>query len=362
MNTQPYNIEIFDREFNLIQHSNVGSISYQYDYLSTVENSVFIEFNANVEKGDYIHVVNNIDDFFGVICAIAVNEQEQGYSEIKYRPFISLFDSQIIFDTTLQGSATSLEQAMANYITSYWINNADTEQNIPGLTVEIISTTQDWGFHLTSDVEDLTYTNINFMESIIKRAMTKYRVGLYSIPDYTNKTITLQVGVKSMNTTFNIEADLPSVMEKSVIINETSEDVNKLYVYDQTDMVTNVIYYKHTDGTYDQVDTDRITPVVYEIGSVLPSQDVSFADAAQEYADRTFDTDSYNNLIEITVKNDDELVMPANLTIGQLVNVITNGASYASILTGIERSDRTKLIYGTIRLELTKILRRSING
>jgi hypothetical protein len=359
---QPYNVEIFDRNFNLIQHSNVGTLEYKYDYLSIVENSVLIEFNENVEKGNYIHLINDVDDYFGVICAIQVNEKQQGYSEIKYRPFISLFDSQIIFDTDLQGSSTTLERAIGDIITSYWINNSDIEQNIPGLTVQTISDTSSWGFHIASDVKELHYTNINFMETIIKRSLTKYRVGLYAIPNYTAKTIVLQIGVKSLDTTFNIEADLPSVMEKSVIINENSEDVNKLYVYDQTDMQTNVIYYKHTDGTYDTSDTDRIVPVIYEIGSVLPSEEEPFSEMAQDFADRTFDTESYNNLIEITIKNDDTLVAPDHLTIGQIVNVITNGSSYASILTGIERGERTKLIYGTIRLELTKILRRQRNG
>ena len=359
---QPFNVEIFDRAFNLIQHSNVGTLSYKYDYLSTTENSILIEFNENVANGQYIHLMNDVDDYFGVISAVVVNEQQQGYSEIKYRPFISLFDSQIIFDTDTQGSGVSLEQTIANIITSYWISNSDTKQNIPGLTVSTISTTSSWGFHITSEQEGLHYANINFMESVIKRSLTKYRVGLYAVPNYTAKTITLQIGVKSSVNTLNIEADLPSVIKKNVVINENAEDVNKLYVFDQSDMQTSIIYYKHKDGTYDTTDADRITPVIFEIGSVTYTEEETFADAAKAYADKTFDVDSYNNLIEITVKNDDDLVMPNNLTIGQMVNVITNGASYASILTGIERSDRTKLIYGTIRLELTKILRRRNNG
>jgi hypothetical protein len=28
---QPYNVEIFDRNFNLIQHSNDGTLEYKYD-------------------------------------------------------------------------------------------------------------------------------------------------------------------------------------------------------------------------------------------------------------------------------------------------------------------------------------------
>ena len=353
---QPFNVEIFDREFNLIQHYNVGSIDYKYDYLSTMENSVLIAFNEDVKNGDYIRIKNNTDSYFGYISAIAVNEAEQGFSEIKFKPFISLFDSSILFDTTLQGSATTLEDMIADYITAYWISNADTEQNIFGLEVQTISSTSGWGFHITSDQKGLNKAVINFMTSIIRRSLTKYQVGLYAEPDFSNKKIVVKIGVKAPGTFF-IEADLPNVIEKSIIVNESTQDMNKLIIYDQANLVTNLIYYKHPDGTYDTTDYDRITPVIYSITSVAVSEGDTFADAAQDAADKQFDVDSYSNLIELTVQNEDALVMPDTLTIGQLVNVASNGTSYASILTGVERSDVTKLTFGTIRLDLTKILK-----
>ena len=353
---QPFNVEIFDRQFNLIQHYNVGAIDYKYDYLSTMENSVMIAFNENVQNGDYIRIKNNTDSYFGYISAIAVNEAQQGFSEIKFKPFISLFDSSIMFDTTLQGSATTLEQMIADYITAYWISNADSEQNIFGLEVQTISSTSGWGFHITSDQKGLNKAVINFMTSIIRRSLTKYQVGLYAVPDFSNKKIVIQIGVKAPGTFF-IEADLPNVVEKSIIVNESSQDMNKLIIYDQADLVTNVIYYKHPDGSYDTTDDDRITPVIYAITSVAVSEGDTFADAAQDAADKQFDVDSYSNLIELTVQNEDALVMPDSLTIGQLVNVASNGTSYASILTGVERSDVTKLTFGTVRLDLTKILK-----
>ena len=353
---QPFNVEIFDREFNLLQHYNVGSIDYKYDYLSTMENSVLVAFNENVKNGDYIRIKNNTDSYFGYISAIAVNEAEQGYSEIKFKPFISLFDASILFDTTLQGSATTLEQMIADYITAYWISNSDSDQNIYGLEVQTISSTSGWGFHITSDQKGLNKAVINFMSSIIRRSLTKYQVGLYAEPDFSNKKIVIKIGVKAPGTFF-IEADLPNVVEKSIIVNESTQDMNKLIIYDQADLVTNVIYYKHPDGTYDTTDDDRITPVIYAITSVAVSEGDTFADAAKDAADKQFDVDSYSNLIELTVQNEDALVMPDTLTIGQLVNVASNGTSYASILTGVERSDVTKLTFGTIRLDLTKILK-----
>ena len=353
---QPFNVEIFDRSFNLIQHYNVGAIDYNYDYLSTVENSILIEFNENVQKGDYIRIVNNTDSYFGYISSIAVNEAIQGYSELRFKPFITLFDAPILFDTTLQGSATTLEQAIADIITAYWINNADTEENIYGLEVETISSTNSWGFHITSDQKGLNKAIINFMTSIIRRSLTKYQVGLYAEPDFTSKKVKISIGVKAQNV-FYIEADLPNVIEKSIIVNETTEDMNKLVIYDQADLTTNTIYYKHPDGTYDTIDDNRITPVIYGITSVSVAEGDTFADVAQDAANKQFDTDTYSNLIEITVQNDDAIVMPETLTIGQTVNVISNGTSYSSILTGVERSTKTKLIFGTIRLDLTKIIK-----
>ena len=122
-------------------------------------------------------------------------------------------------------------------------------------------------------------------------------------------------------------------------------------------MSTNIVYYKHTDGSYDTSNTDRITPVIFNMTSVAVVTGSTFAAAAKDAADKQFDVDSYSNLIELTMVNDDMLIMPTTIAIGQAVQVITNGASYTSILTGIERSTKTKLIFGSIRLDLTKILK-----
>lgn len=361
LNMQPYNVEIFDRDFNMVQHYNVGNIEYKYDYLSTVENSVFIAYNEQVKKGDYISIKNDQDSYFGYISSIAVNEVVQGFSEIRFKPFISIFDAPIVFDTDLQGSSTSLEDMLASYIRAYWISSSDAYENIRGLSVSTISTTMGWGFHITSDQQGLHSAIINFMSSLIRRSLTKYQVGLYVTPDFMNKTISIEIGNKAMSS-FYIEADLPNVVEKSIIVNETTEDINKLVIYDQADLTTNVTYYKHPDGSYDTSDSDRISPVIYGITSVATSEDTAFSDAAQDAADKQFDVDSYSNLIEITVQNDDELIIPKRMTIGQIVNVVSNGTSYGSILTGVERGVKTKLIFGTIRLDLTKILKEGLKN
>lgn len=363
---QPYNVEIFDRDFTLRQHYNVGDVKYSFDYLSTVENSVLVAFNESVQNGDYIHLSNGSRTFFGIITGIDIDKAAAGHSTIRYRPFSHIFDAPIMFDTDLQpgsgsGSTKSLEDVIADIITEYWISNDDDEQNIKGLTVKATSSTTDWGLHLTSDVQGLHKTIINFTTSIIQRAMSRYRIGVYIEPDFIKKEIAVTVGVKD-NIPFVIEADLPNIIRRTVLLNETTKDNNKMVIYSNEDYESKIIYYKHPDGTYDTEDRDRIIPVVYGMTGVTPGDEHPFEEVAKESADKALDRESYNNLIEITVLNSDALVTLEADDIGKLVDVKTNNAIYPSILTGIVYESTKKLIFGTIRIELTKILKEARNG
>ena len=70
----------------------------------------------------------------------------------------------------------------------------------------------------------------------------------------------------------------------------------------------------------------------------------------------------YNNLIEIEVMNDDGLVQPQKLQIGQQATIIRNNTAYQTMLTGKKVSDTTILVFGAVRLELTKKLKRRITS
>lgn len=358
---QPYNVEIFGKDFSFKQHYNSGRISYKYDYISPVENTITIAHDPNVSKGDYIRIVNDEEEFFGIIKGIAVGGKTNEISKIKFAPFESIFKEKILFDTTLQGSNKTLEEMIAMYITHYWINNADDVQNIPGLIVETISSTTDWGFHLTSDVQGLNKTIINFMTVIIKHSLTKYQVGLYIEPNFKEKKIVVKIGKKNTSI-FRIETHLPNVIKKNIVLNETTEDVNKLILYSSENLEDCIIYYKHPNKTVDTINKDRIVPVIYDIQTVATRENETFEESAEKIAAKVFDTESYNNLIEVTVLNDDDLVNAKKISIGQEVLVISNNNEYSSILTGYEKGTKTKLIFGTIRLELTKILKGEQNG
>jgi hypothetical protein len=76
------------------------------------------------------------------------------------------------------------------------------------------------------------------------------------------------------------------------------------------------------------------------------------------YAANIFNVSKYKNLIELTIPRGDPLIKPYSLSSGQTVNVIYKGVTYPSVYTGFSflKNGLMKLIFGTIRVELTKIL------
>lgn len=360
----PYNVEIFDRDFNFKGHANIGQINYNEDYLSPEDNTITIRYNSNVKKSDFIRIWRGSEQYSGVVTDVTtgsgVNSAlvSKNLMTVSYMPFIRLFDIDVLFDTDLQGGNISLEQYIANTITEYFINNSDTYQNIPGLSVSVLTNTMNWGFHLTSVVEGQHYTVVNFLNSILVRAMEKYQVRLLFDVDFEAKTISVKVGKNQLAQKI-IEADLPNIINRSIVLHANSNDTNKLIVFDMSDVMTSKTYYLHSDDSYSSEDVDRVVPVVLEIAGVVPNESESFDTMADEYASNLFNSISYNNLIELEMLNDDELVNPKALEIGQTLNVISGGESYSTILTGRRIGETTTLICGTVRLDLTKIL---LNG
>lgn len=354
-----YNVEIFDRSFNLLCHTNAEIEEYSEDYLSPETNEVEV-FNCNASKGDFIRIKNRQNEYFGIITSI--ESQSEKMMTITYGSFLKLFDTDILFDTDLQGGTISLEQTIANIITRMFISNSDSEMNINGLSVTTHGSTSDWGFNLKSDTEGKHHCIINFYDVIVARSLEKYDVVIRVIPNVQQKTIQLIVG-KITDGIVKIESDLQNVVEKNIIIKETNNDVNKLVVFNTENYTSVRVYYLHPDGRYDMNNSNRITPVVQDIKGTAPEMEgttvkKTFAKMADSEAAEVFGSINYNNLIELVVLNDDSLVKPYDLSIGQAVDICSKGNIYRSILTARTVAKQTTLTFGTIRLNLTKILKR----
>lgn len=384
---KPYNVEIFNRQFELLAHTNVDDIKIDYDYLKPNESTIQIRLTGfydtfaaqavipeggmlralsipaleglmdEVGVGAYIRLQRDDTDIFGVITSITTADDPL-LTNIGIQPFPSaIFATEILFDTNQQGTV-ALETVIANLITDSWISNADTLQNIPGLTVTTTSSTVAWGMNLKSDTEGMHHCIIDFYDVLIRRALEEYGIAIHTSVDFQNGAINLTIG--KVVGTQTIEADLPNVFDRTFLINESSKNTNKLDVYNSADYTSTIIYYKHTDGTYSTTNTDRLYPVVREVQGVPVEEGQTFAQAAASVAASVFGEVTYNNLIEIKCLYDDELIRPKELEIGSVVTVIHEGNAYASILTGYQLENNVvNLIFGSIRADLTKLLRRN---
>ena len=357
---KPFNVEFFSQSYVLKHHTNIDRVSFSYDYLSPKSNTIQIGFSEEYSIGDYLRIYRDDESYFGRVKGITIVNTAGTAASVEYEPFETLFQREIMFDVTQQGTK-SIEQTIADAITAWWISNSDTAQNVPGLNVTITSSTA-WNFQLQPAVEGLNYRTVNLYDQIIVPAMTRLGVGVYVAPDPYNQQIDVTIG-KTDAAVYTVEANLPNVIISNIVLNETNEDTNKLIVYDATNLTDTIVYYKHPDRSYDTQNRDRITPVIYAITTVTPNEQDTFADLAAREAAKLFENTSANNLIELTVLNDDDLVGARTMQIGQTVIIVSDGVSYPSLLTGREVGTVTRLIFGTIRIDLTTILKqRSANN
>lgn len=353
---KPFNLEVFDRQFNLLAHTNVETVEIDYDYLKPNDSEVTARLSMDgINIGDYIRFTCDDTELFGVITSLDAADDIL-LTNIGFQPFpAGVFSTSILFDTNKQGTV-ALETVIADLITASWISNADSSQNVPGLSVTTTTSTVSWGMNLKSDTEGMHHCIINFYEVLIARAMSEYGIAIQAEADFEAQTVALTIG--KVNAPQTIEVDLPNVFEKSLLINEASKNTNKLDVYNTANYTTVITYYLHPDGTYNTTNADRITPVVREIQGAAADDGQTFPQAAASAAASVFGETTYNNLIEVTCTYDDALIKPKQIKVGTVVSIISDGVSYGSILTGYKLNDNIiTLVFGSIRADLTKLIR-----
>lgn len=358
---KPYSVEVFTPQFQLVGNTCIDTVTYKEDYLSIGKNTITVFTMTGIEKQDYIRISGNGEEYAGIITEVSYGtEQSKKLQVITYEPLMSILNINILFDVNAQGVG-GMEDYIASQIQAALIENGDALQNVPGLRVQTASQTMDWYLHITPSDTGGHYRIVNLLDSVIIPAMEKYSIMVRARLNVTKKSIVMTIGC-SVSGILTIESDLPNIIKKSVILRKTSTDVNKLVLYNATDYETAITYFLHSDLSYDKNDTNRVTPVFCDIRALSPEDGSSFESLAAKEALSVFGNLAYSNLIELTVLKEDALVQPMNLEFGQVADIVSDGVAYRSILTGREIDAHMKLIFGTVRLDLTKLLRRDSNG
>ncbi|MBQ9567639.1 MAG: hypothetical protein IJR31_06145 [Lachnospiraceae bacterium] len=448
---RPYSVEIFTPEFRYRDHTmiNPAELKFYSDYLDPEKNTVEVFNTLKVELDDYIRIDGGKEQHFGIVKKLQDgSSHDKAMKSITYMDFVMLFDVDIAIDLR-ELAQGNFENYIARRITECYIDNPDTYQDIEGLEVSIASSTPEWSLDLTYEGRDEDHAVVNMLDQIILKAFSKYQIVLVFKPDVQHKKI--QVSIRKNNeVSRTIEADLPNVLDKYVMVQKAKKMTNKVTIYNINDFTSMVIYYLHTDNTFSTTDEDRMLPVAFSTETVSTNtaaestvnivkelssakskvsslnkkdeldekdredmeaavaklneyldlgitigaggyayyngtkiSDVTFietaitsyegseenvsdgialaaelfSEAAYKKAEDVFSKNAYENLIEIECMKDDTLINPMEMETGQAVSVISNGVAYQSILTGKKITDTARLIFGTIRLELTTQLK-----
>lgn len=344
-----YNVEIFKPDYSYRSSEQVNEISYEFDYLSIQKNKIKLQ-NAMAVRGDFLRITKGSRKIFGIITGVS----ESDTITIEYMNFLSVFDCNVYADvlTVISYIPSPLESFIASTIKDLFVDNKDVHQNIPGMKISVTSG--------TTGKKKLNYdSNVFNFYDLMTKALTQHSVVVDTDIDIQNKSIDVTIG-KRETIERHIEADLPNIIEKEFAIEKGNESINKIVIVNEDNQTEQLSYYLLQDGTVSGAfnEEKRITPVIFDTKFITISEDETFSEKAYNEAVSNLVPEEYDNYICITVENEDSLVKPDEWEIGQKASIIHNGKEYHSILTGIEIGKRTKLMFGAVRKELTKKLKR----
>lgn len=341
----PYRLEIFDKDYNFRSFAPVLESDIRFDYL-TLETSTVTVQAVEAYKGDYARLQGES----GTVYAGIITDAEVSREAVTFtiNPLLSLFDVDVYIP---EPAGDTIEGQLAGLISETFITNADTLQNINGLTVT--AETETAGRLMSEEVQSLA--------ELLQTAAQAYGITADLVLDISARALRCTIGARG--TAGVIEADLRSVLSSSFTIGDSYGRQNKtvcLWTHtveateetEEHEITEILTFYKHKDGTIDTEDRDRIAPVFFGYTDVSPGQDQTFEEAAA-LAAREAMGDEYDNEITLVVLNGSK-VLP-ELTIGQTVEIVKGGVVYRSILTAYELAEKTTTYtFGTIRTALTK--------
>lgn len=362
---QQYNVDFFNRDLTFAYNASVEVTSIDDDYISSTLNILDIPPTFLVTPGQFIRLKNDDYSFLGLVEGVSPGDFK---TSVSYRSFLSIFNEDVLFDTTWQGTGhaetrPTLESVLYSYLSDNYITSSDTLQRLPiSVTIDpSITQTLNWSFGIKSERDEIHQTVVNLYSDVIVRALKEYGIAIDVKPAFRDHIIRLTITKRTVP--FKISADVENVVVKTLKYNESTVGTNKLIVYNANNFNQYLIFYVHPDRSWDTQDTNRITPVVRAIKTAIPQEDTSasFIEAATESAYSELSSSAWDNCIELETYVDDINVTPMQISIGQVVDVRYQGASYISILTGRTMDgNKITLVFGSDRIQYSK--RFKING
>lgn len=277
---KPYNVEIFDENFNYLYSTLIDedTFTYRYDAISPVKNKLNVpkDFNPSsllnepkAPKGWFVRITRDNELYDGVITGF---EEGETQNTIEYSQIITLFDQQVVVEPQGITNATSISAFMKSILEANFSSSADPKQNIHGLTVYANSSKS--GILPYTNTDD-KYVGINVLNDLMLAAYKYYgiRTVVQSKDAYPHRyaqalTVRFTDNAYYVNRPI-FETNLPNIIDSTFSTKKQSgREVNKVIIKDLY-FGTETAYYLYTDGTYSTnpsvTGKTRVFPVVTKV-------------------------------------------------------------------------------------------------
>lgn len=332
-----YKAEFFDRDFNFKLFSPIPPPEINVDYLTLDKSTIQLAGLPLIERGWYCHITQGSDVIYqGIVSSVS---KDRSGTVVQLLPLVSLFDFQFYRDRSTY-TQTALEEYMLTILVAQFYASDDEVQKIKGLSLMPLTTSTDGiALNLKDNVHD-------FWDNFAKKALELAQIVVVCSVNPQTRTVSLGISNLSSIPPVVLEADLPNVIEQNFTFRDDYGSVNKCVIINEHDESEQATFYA----------SDYAAPTVCRYEKISVDEGVTFAKAAADKASELLRKSEFDNLIELTYRADDKLI--PDVSIGQSCMIIKNGIEYNTILTGYSyKGNYKKLIFGSIRIELTKILK-----
>ena len=325
----PCRVECYRRDYSLRCWGQAVYTGFSYDYLTLETSTVTSVRKIYPGKGDFIKLVTAETTYDGVISDI---DNSGPNTVITMKPLESIFDVNIYRDRNGL-KEMSLENFLKALIEDARVSNADTGANIPGIRFEIKSETN----NATLCLQD----NILEIWNIAVKALKKY--GVIILAKLEINGILVKIG--TVDDSITIEADGKNIISKSFSLQDDFGKTNTCLIINKKNENQQARFYSE----------DYAPPSVWEF-KYVECEEAAFTEEAEKAASDLLSVSEFNNLIEIEVRQEDRIV--TNRNVGCHAIIISKNMAIPSILTGYElyQNGIVKLVFGAVRLDLSKIL------
>ena len=344
-----FKVEIFDMFNASFMDSFMldDSAEFTQDYMSPKTFDIVAPRSINAEPRNTIKVnreENNGTVFIGWIQSI---EREKTRTVLTLAPPLMLLNEKSVQNTSSTDWATNIRNQL------YW----DFQQSVPSLySLPLVYYSSyppsNWGG------VQVTYGAVlqSDMTCIIEAAKIYGKFMYFSIGVSGSYLGKIYFGFYKTGNPVTIEADLDNILEKR--INETVDGgYNIAILWYPTGSTHN-----HTDAVLmngeiikDYPDASHKNEIASPRLAEKLVNEAPDSSTAWQFFREMLKPSADNYEIELTVKRDDKIV--TGLRIGQPVNIINEGRTYSTFVTGVTyRSDTTTYKFGTVRQGLTSKL------